>query len=158
MKDSNATLSTQLLSGVIAGILAGNRDLYNPAYFYGPVETVRDILYTIACDYKELHPEAAVLRVSGDAFVQELITSIKDGTTDAFREKYRSCNLLAFDHVEQISGMQSAMVEFCELFDYIFMNGGQILIGSSVPPVELGGLDDRIQTQLESGMICHVKE
>ena len=151
-------MNDQLLSGVIAGILAGNRDLYNPTYFYGPEETVRDALYTIACDYKELHPEAAVLRVSGDAFVQELITSIKDGTTDAFREKYRSCNLLAFEDVERISGMQSAMVEFYELFDHIFMNGGQILLGGSVPPAELEGLDDRIRTQLESGMICHVKE
>lgn len=149
-------MNDQLLSGIIAGILAGNRDLYNPAYFYGPVETVRDILYTIVCDYKELHPEAAALRVSGDAFVQEMITSIKVGTTDAFREKYRSCNLLAFEDVERISEMQSAMVEFYELFDHIFMNGYQILLGASVPPAELEGLDDRIRTQLESGMICHV--
>ena len=60
------------------------------------------------------------------------------------------------DRVEQMSGRQSAMIEFYEVFDHIFMQGGQIVLGGRVPPVEIAGLDDRIRTQLESGMICHV--
>ena len=149
-------MNQQLLNGIIAGILAGKRELYNPTYFYGSDDTVRDVLYTIVSDYEETHPEDTILWVSGDDYVLELITSIKDGTTDAFREKYRSCDLLVFEHTEQISGKQATMDEFYEMFDHIFMNGGQIIRGGRVPPVEIPGLDDRIRAQLEGGMIYGV--
>lgn len=149
-------MNLQLLNGIIAGIIAGNRDLYNPTYFYGPDDMVQDTLYTVVSDYKETHPEDSVLWVSGDDFCVELINAIKENTADEFRRKYRSCDMLVMDRVEQLSGRQSAMIEFYEVFDHIFMQGGQIVLGGRVPPVDIAGLDNRIRTQLESGMICHV--
>ncbi len=150
------TMTLQLLNGIIAGIIAGNRSLYNPTYFYGPDDMVLDTLYTVVSDYKETHPEDSVLWVSGDDFCMELIHAIKGGTSTEFRKKYYGCDMLAFDGVDRISGKQSAMIEFYELFDHIFMQGGQIILGGIVPPVEIAGLDDRIRTQLESGMICRI--
>ncbi len=149
-------MNLQLLNGIIAGIIAGNRSLYNPTYFYGPDDMVLDTLYTVVSDYKETHPEDSVLWVSGDDFCVELIHAIKENTGDEFRRKYRSCDMLVMDHVEQLSGRQSTMIEFYEVFDHIFIQGGQIVLGGRIPPVEIAGLDDRIRTQLESGMICRI--
>ncbi len=150
------TMNLQLLNGIIAGIIAGNRSLYNPTYFYGPDDMVLETLYTVVSDYKETHPEDSVLWVSGDDFCVELINAIKENIADEFRRKYRSCDMLVMDRVEQLSGRQSAMIEFYEVFDHIFMQSGQIILGGRVPPVEIAGLDDRIRTQLESGMICRI--
>ncbi len=149
-------MNLQLLNGIITGIIAGNKDLYNPTYFYGPDDMVLDTLYTVVSDYKETHPEDMVIWVNVNDFTCEMIAAIKENTMTAFRKKYRSCDMLVLDCVEQLPGRQSTMIEFYELFDHIFMQGGQIILGGRVPPVDIAGLDDRIRTQLESGMICHV--
>lgn len=149
-------MNLQFLNGIIAGIIAGNRSLYNPTYFYGPDDMVLDTLYTVVSDYKETHPEDAVLWVSGDDFCVEMINAIKENTADEFRRKYRSCDMLVLDRVEQLPGRKSTQQELYEIIDCICMNGGQIVFGSRIPPSKLEDMEDRNRAQMEGALICCV--
>ena len=148
----------QLFDGIVAGILCGNKELYNPTFFYGSPDAVESVCQILLSDYKALHPKHKAIGINGDQFNRDFILSVIENRVESFINNLRTCDLLVFSQIEKRAGRMSAMLEFYEIFDHVFMSGGQIVIGSSVPPVMLDGMDDRILTQLESGMIYRVEE
>ncbi len=146
-----------LLNGIIEGIVDGRKEIYNPVYFYGDESLVADALYRIASDYKRLHSSARCAWFSGDKYVHELLMAIKVGRSDKLRQLHRACDFLLFDHIEHIAGKQYTMKEFFELFDHIFIRGGRIVVAGNNAPGMIEGLEERVRTQLEGGIIYQIK-
>ena len=148
----------QMLNEIISGIIAGNRKRYNPTYFYGTHERIEDVLCSFIQEYIEkTHSGKNILWTSAEDFTMELVYAIKDNTMESFRKKYHGCDLLILDRFERIAWKKSVMKEFYEIFDELYQNSRQIILAGSVQPKRIEGLEGRVRSILENGMIYHVE-
>ncbi len=144
------------IDGVVDGIIDGRREIYNPVCFIGSREAVASVLDQIVAGYTQSYPDKKMLRIDGITYSQKLIQNVKENNLVEFRNHMKSCDLLIMESIEEIGGRQATMQEFYGLFDALYEHGGQIIIGSAKAPNEILSLEDRVRTQLESGIICNV--
>ena len=86
-----------------------------------------------------------------------MVRSIKEGTADEFRQKYRGVDLFLVDDIQFIAGKEATQEEFFHTFNSIYEAGHQIVITSDRPPIDMLRLDDRLRTRFEGGMMADVQ-
>ena len=131
---------------------------YNPLFIYGNSGLGKThLLLAIGQRIHDHNPESRIVYVSGDDFTNDTVHSIRNGTMDEFRYKYRSEDLLLVDDIQFIAGKQSTQEEFFNTFNNIYNDGHQIVITADRPPMEMSLLDDRLRTRFEGGLMADVQ-
>ena len=131
---------------------------YNPLFIYGNSGLGKThLLLAIGQQIHEKNPEKSIVYIKGDEFTNELVKSIKDGTAEEFRQKYRNADLFLVDDIQFIAGKQQTQNEFFHTFNNIFEAGHQIVITSDRPPLEMSILDDRLRTRFEWGLMADIQ-
>ncbi len=131
---------------------------YNPLFIYGNSGLGKThLLYAICNDIKKSHPEMRTLYIKGDEFTNELIDSIRKGTTRDFHEKYRKTDILLVDDIQFIAGKDSTQEEFFHTFNTLYEAKKQIVLTSDRPPKEIQTLEDRLRTRFEWGLIADIQ-
>jgi len=131
---------------------------YNPLFIYGNSGLGKThLLLAIGQQIHERSPEKSIAYIKGDEFTNQLVKSIKDGTAEEFRHKYRNVDLFLVDDIQFISGKQQTQNEFFHTFNNIFEAGHQIVITSDRPPLEMSILDDRLRTRFEGGLMADIQ-
>ena len=131
---------------------------YNPLFIYGNSGLGKThLLLAIGQQIHEKNPEKSIVYIKGDEFTNELVKSIKDGTAEEFRQKYRNADLFLVDDIQFIAGKQQTQNEFFHTFNNIFEAGHQIVITSDRPPLEMSILDDRLRTRFECGLMADIQ-
>lgn len=131
---------------------------YNPLFFYGGVGVGKTHLaQAVARTVLEKNQEGKVLFCPGDRFTNELIESIQNKTTQAFRKKYRRLDLLIVDDIQFIAGKQTVQEEFFHTFNTIVGAGGQVILTSDRPPHEIKNLEDRLRSRFSGGLIVDLQ-
>ena len=132
--------------------------VYNPLFIYGNSGLGKThLLCAIGTAIHEARPEAKIAFVKGDDFTNEVVRSIKEGTADEFRKKYRGVDLFLVDDIQFIAGKEATQEEFFHTFNSIYESGHQIVITSDRPPIDMLRLDDRLRTRFEGGMMADVQ-
>ncbi|MBQ7036835.1 MAG: chromosomal replication initiator protein DnaA [Clostridia bacterium] len=127
---------------------------YNPLFLYGGVGLGKThLLHAIGNFIIQNNPSLKVMYISAETFTNELINSIKDSTNDAFREKYRSVDVLMVDDIQFIAGKKVTEEEFFHTFNTLYDANKQIIITSDRPPKEMRTLEDRLRSRFEWGII-----
>ena len=135
----------------------GNKK-YNPLLIYGNSGLGKThLLLAIGSAIHEQDPKAKIAYIKGDEFTNQMIKSIKEGTAEEFRQKYRNVDLFLVDDIQFISGKESTQEEFFHTFNNIYEAGHQIVITSDRPPIDMLTLDDRLRTRFEGGMMADVQ-
>lgn len=147
-----------LVHEIIDGVAQGKWEIYNPVFFYGDPVRVRLSVNRLVKAYSLAHPKDFIYRTNGVDFVCELIYAIKEGNTENFEGALRNAKLLVFESVEAIAGRESTMQLFYSIFDAVYESGGAIIMGGIRPPSQISGLEDRVRTQMEGGIICCVDD
>jgi len=130
---------------------------YNPLFVYGEVGLGRDHLIQAICNYIRQHnPKTKVLYVSAAKFTNELVNSIKNDCTAAFREKYRSVDVLLVDDIQFLVGKERAQEEFYQIFNALYKASKQIVITSDRPPKDITNLEERLISRFEWGLITDI--
>ena len=131
---------------------------YNPLLIYGPPEWGKThLLHAIGNHYLKKCPENRVACMSGQDFCKELTEASEHGLIDQFRKKYRkSIDLLLLDDIDFIAGKKSAEDEFFHIFNYLHRTKRQIVATAGWPLREIEGLDRRLCTRFEWGLIADV--
>lgn len=131
---------------------------YNPLFIYGNSGLGKThLLLAIGQQIHEKSPEKSIAYIKGDEFTNQLVKSIKDGTAEEFRQKYRNVDLFLVDDIQFIAGKQQTQNEFFHTFNNIYEAGHQIVITSDRPPLEMSILDDRLRTRFEGGLMADIQ-
>ena len=131
---------------------------YNPLFIYGNSGLGKThLLLAVGAVLHEKNKDAKVVYIKGDEFTNDLVRSIQQGEMAAFRNKYRSADLLLMDDIQFIAGKLQTQEEFFHTFNALYEAGKQIVVTSDRPPMEMAKLEDRIRTRLEWGLLADVQ-
>ena len=138
--------------------VADSKDVpFNPLFLYGGVGLGKThLMHAIAWQKKKLNPKFEILYLSAEKFMYEFIKAIRVKNTVAFKDQYRSVNLLMIDDVQFIIGKESTQEEFFHTFNALTDKNRQIVISADKSPSDLEGLEERLRSRLGSGLVADI--
>ena len=131
---------------------------YNPLFIYGNSGLGKThLLLAIGSAIHDKSPDAKIVYVKGDEFLNDIVHALKEGAMEEFRQKYRYADLFLVDDIQFIAGKERSQEEFFHTFNSIYEAGHQIVLTSDRPPIDMALLDDRLRTRFEGGLMADIQ-
>ncbi|MGI5878240.1 MAG: chromosomal replication initiator protein DnaA [Christensenellales bacterium] len=131
---------------------------YNPLFIYGgPGLGKTHLMHAIGHYSRQQNPDLSVLYVPCERFTNEMIKAIGSNTTEAFRMRYRSVDILLIDDVHFLAGKVQTQEEFFHTFNELHSARKQIILSSDKPPREISKLEERLRSRFEWGLIADIQ-
>jgi chromosomal replication initiator protein len=129
---------------------------YNPLFIFGGVGLGKTHLLNAIYNMAQANNINA-LYVSAEQFTNDFVTSLREQSTEEFRTKYRSVDMLLIDDINFISGKEQTEESFFHTFNELHNSNHQIVVTSDCPPKSMPHLGDRLCSRFEWGLIADIK-
>ncbi len=128
---------------------------FNPLFLYGGVGLGKTpLMHAIAWHIRTQHPRRKVIYLSAEKFMYQFIRALRFKDTVAFKDQFRSVDVLMIDDVQFISGKDSTQEEFFHTFNALVDQNRQIIISADKSPSEMEGLEERMRSRLGWGLVA----
>jgi len=130
--------------------------VYNPLFIYGGVGLGKTHLMQ-AVGNVMLAQGKTVIYTSVEQFLNDFSRHLSNRTMDRFKDKYRKCDLLLIDDIQFLSGKNQIQEEFFHTFEALRNENKQIIITSDKHPKKIGGLEERLKSRFEWGLVADIQ-
>ncbi len=135
-------------------VAEGGAVTFNPLFLYGGVGLGKThLMHAIAWELRNRSPELRVVYLSAEQFMYRFVQALRDKDMIAFKQLFRSVDVLMIDDVQFIAGKDATQEEFFHTFNALVDHNKQIIVSSDRAPTEIDGIEDRIVSRLQSGLV-----
>lgn len=132
--------------------------VYNPLFIYGGTGLGKThLMHAIGNATKKKYPNISICYESTDRFVTEFINCIRFDKADQFRSKYQKLDLFLLDDVQFLSNKEQTQEIFFHIFNNLYEGQKQIIMSSDTFPKEIAGLQNRLKSRLEWGLVADIQ-
>jgi len=147
----------RLAHAACMAVAAKPGDIYNPLYLYGGVGLGKThLLQGTGIEISRNYQGKNVVYMTSEKFTNEVVEAIGSRHTKSFKERYRNVDCLIVDDIQFFAGKTKTEEEFFHLFNSFYDNNKQIIFSSDKHPNFILGLEDRLKSRLNSGMIVEI--
>jgi chromosomal replication initiator protein len=140
-------------------IAAAPGGAYNPFYVYGSTGRGKSaLLAALGNAARAQAGNGEVVYMRGASFCADVVTALERNLLDSWRTRLRRARVLILDDIDGLAGTERAQEELFHLFDDLRGAGVQLVFAATVPPRELDGIEPRLRTRLESGLVADLDE
>lgn len=131
--------------------------VYNPLFIYGSTGHGKThLIQAIGNKIKEQDKAKKVFYLTSEKFTSEYVAAVQQNKTLAFKEKYRKYDVLIMDDIQFLSDKDKTQEELFHLFNTLYDNNKQIVFSSDKHPSYIPGLEDRLKSRFNQGMIVDI--
>jgi chromosomal replication initiator protein len=148
--------SNRLAMSAATSVIASPGAAYNPLVLQGPVGVGKThLLHAIGNALST--PGARVACLASQEFVDELLDAIDGDRIDGWRRRYRGTTTMLLDDVQLLAGKERSQEELFHLYNRMLAEGRQLVFTLDAPPAEVKGLDARLVSRLQGGLIATIE-
>src|SRR2546421_1227536 len=132
---------------------------YTPLFIHGGVGLGKTHLLQAVCQkVLERDPDARILYLSCDSFINQFITAIETGDMNQFRYRYRNVEMLVIDDIHFLAGRDRTQEEFFHTFNTLYQQHKQIILSADCPPSEIPELEERLVSRFNWGLVARIEK
>lgn len=129
----------------------------NPLFLYGGVGLGKThLMHAIAWHIRRTHPKRRVMYLSAEKFMYQFVKALRFKESFAFKEQFRSVDVLMIDDVQFISGKDSTQEEFFHTFNALVDQNKQLIISGDRSPSDMEGIEERVRSRLGWGLVADI--
>ncbi|MFP4599107.1 MAG: chromosomal replication initiator protein DnaA [Persicimonas sp.] len=151
--------SNQFVHAACTAVADNPASSYNPLFIFGGVGLGKThLLHAVGIETLKRNPQARVVNLSSEDFMNQLITSLRNKDMNSFRTQFRNtCDVLLIDDIQFIAGKDSTQEEFFHTFNALYHSGKQIVITSDQLPKDLPGVEERLRSRFSWGLCADIQ-
>ncbi len=130
---------------------------FNPLFLYGGVGLGKThLMHAIAWNIRRRTPERRIIYLSAEKFMYQFVRALRTKDTMAFKEQFRSVDVLMIDDVQFIGGREATQEEFFHTFNALVDQNRQVVISADKSPTDLEGVEERMRSRLGWGLVADI--
>lgn len=148
--------SNQFAYAAVKSVSENAGNVYNPLFIYGGVGLGKTHLMQSAGNVFE-NQGKNVIYTTSEQLLNDFVRHIRNKTMEKFQEKYRKCDVLLIDDIQFLSNKEGIQEEFFHTFEALRGDGKQIILTADKHPKKIGGLEARLQSRFEWGLVADIQ-
>ncbi|MCA1766795.1 MAG: chromosomal replication initiator protein DnaA, partial [Idiomarina sp.] len=150
--------SNQLARAAAIQVAENPGGVYNPLFVYGGTGLGKThLLHAVGNGIMAHNKDAKVFYIRAERFVQDMVNSIRNSSTNEFKRYYRSVDALLIDDIHFFANKKGSQEEFFHTFNALLEGNQQIIMTSDLYPKEIDGVEDRLKSRFGWGLTIAIE-
>jgi chromosomal replication initiator protein len=128
---------------------------FNPLFLYGGVGLGKThLMHAVAWQIRKRHPDRRLIYITAENFLYQFVNALRTKDTMAFKEQFRSVDVLLIDDLQFIAGREATQEEFFYTFNALVDQNRQVVVSADKSPHDLEGMEERMRSRLGYGLVA----